>query len=90
MRTIDLNFQPTTPTGEPHLHKMMAGQWFADELNKRISTDNPVFELQASISFRDTNTFTGTDEQINYLKNILIALPVDNLWKGQLLAKFTA
>ena len=87
--TINLNFVATTPTGEPYQYNYPVGQWLAEQLEKRVSTDNPALEAYTAAKLRDNNwVITLPIDEALYIKGVVVTLDVDNLYKGQILTKF--
>lgn len=90
---IDLNSKALHPTEKdendtplPYLYDYTMAVWLAEYLESRITTDQPVLEARVATELRANGSFAATAEELEYIRNTVIKAPVDNLFKGQVLA----
>jgi hypothetical protein len=96
MKTINLTFIPTTTVidGEgcqkevPHVIEYPAALFVAEQLEARTSTVNPLLEYTVAQSLRKSGTIMISEVDAAYIAEIIIALPIDNKLKGQILEVF--
>ena len=87
------NFTPITTVtdanGEqhqvPHLFDMPASKYLAEQLLNKVNTDTPELDYRMANELQDNGSVELNDEELIYFKQFITSLPVDNLYKGQLL-----
>lgn len=69
----------------PHIIDYSLAKFIAEQLEERMSNDNPLLEYRIAQSLRKTGTVELNEQEANYLSSIIIHLGIDNLLKGQIL-----
>lgn len=89
---LNLNFIPTikrmvnnVEVDMPHVIDYSLAQYVAEQIELRVSTENPLLEYRIAQSLRAIGQVTLTQEEAEYLTTIIVNLPIDNLLKGQIL-----
>lgn len=92
---LRLNFTPTikrmvnnVEVDMPHVIDYCLAQFLAEQIELRVSTENPLLEYRIAQSLRSTGAVNLTEEEVAYLTTIIVNLQIDNLLKGQILEVF--
>ena len=85
--TYNLNTIPSH-NGKPYGIDYTIAQYIAEALEARVSTDNPMLEFRIAQELRNDGTVELNQQELDYLLPIIVALPIDNLFKGQILQIF--
>jgi hypothetical protein len=89
---IKLNFIPKTKriiddveVEVPYIIDYPLSIYIAEQIEQRVSTNNPLLEYRIAQSLRNTGSVELNQEETAYLSDIIIQLAIDNLLKGQIL-----
>ena len=96
MKKINLHFTPKIKIIDgknneievPHIIDYTVSQYVAEQLEARTSTENPLLEYEVAQSLRNTGSAELSLEDAEYIKSIIVELPIDNMLKGQVLEVF--
>lgn len=93
---IELNFTPTTtvidgngnPAQVPYIIDYNASLFIGEIILKRVSVADPSLEYRVAQALLTEGEVELTQEEFDYIKSIIVSLPLDNEMKGQILERF--
>lgn len=95
MKTINLNFVPKTKVKVhgvdvevPHIIDYNASLFIGEIISQRVSVADPSLEYRVAQALLTEGEVELTQDEFDYIKSIIVSLPLDNEMKGQILERF--
>lgn len=79
-----------TKDGTAYGTTLKASEYLANELDNRITTDNPALEYRVSTELKTTNQVDLTQVERDYLLSVISSFQIDNYFKGELMKPIIA